>query len=158
MKKKNKSLLLILALGLLSMHLMASPTLPAIEKKRARILINQTAKIIKVAHKAVLSHRVYNGYLAKAIAHQHVAREFYEKGEYLRALYFSHRARWFAIRAIETNGGVVPLDSGYSESDATLFKDGPNDDELDYLLVKEHSKEKLLDEEIISQKPDVEVK
>ena len=128
------------------------------EKPRSKAIVNQTGKIVKEAFKIVKAKQTYNGYLAKAVAHQHVAMEYYEKGSYLQAIYFSRRARWFAIRAIQTNGGVVPADSGYLDSDALLFKDSPVDDELDYLLVKEHSSEKLLDEEIIDSKLKVEVK
>ncbi len=158
MKNMKTSILIIACLALLSGIIIANPKLFGIERQRSHIILSQTAVIINAAHKCVTEKKVYNGLLAKAIAHQHVARGYYEKMDYFKALYFSRRARAFAIKAIETNGCLVPADTGYLESDAKLFKDSPNDDELDYLLVKEHRREKLTDEEIINTKPDVDVK
>jgi hypothetical protein len=158
MKKIKTIIIALCCLSMIAGVAIARPTWLGIERQRSHIILSQTAVIIKSAHETVTRHKVYNGFLARAIAHQHVAREFYERQKYFEAMYYSRRARALAIKAIETNGGLVPADSGYLESDAEFFKNCPSDDELDATMMREHPKEKLKDEEIIKSKPDVDVK
>ncbi|HET6990018.1 MAG TPA: hypothetical protein VFJ43_01790 [Bacteroidia bacterium] len=102
------------------------------DKVHARRVIRRTAYVILAAQKKVQENKNYTGDLARAIAHQRYARKLYFRGEFLRAMHQSRRARQFAILAIQANKGTETADMKLDPQDEQVMKENPvNDADLD---------------------------
>jgi hypothetical protein len=102
------------------------------DRVHAKRVIRRTAVVILHAQKKVKEGKVYTGYLAKAVAHQRYARKLYMKGNFLRAMHQSRRARHFAILAIQANKGTETADLKLDKEDEQVMNDNPvSDAELD---------------------------
>ncbi|HTL82230.1 MAG TPA: hypothetical protein VL651_11020 [Bacteroidia bacterium] len=109
----------------------AQPRRPAVrhaDKVHARRVIRRTAYVILAAQKQEQINKVYTGDLARAIAHQRLARKLYFRGEFLRAMHQSRRARYFAILAYQANKGTVTSDMDLNKEDEQVMTDNPVDD------------------------------
>lgn len=102
------------------------------DKVHARRVIRRTAVVILAAQKKVKEGKVYTGNLARSVAHQRYARRLYLRGNYLRAMHQSRRARQFAILAIQANKGQETADMKYDKEDEAVMNDNPvSDADLD---------------------------
>jgi hypothetical protein len=156
--KKIKSIIVVLcSLAILSGTANARTLSYGNERERSKEILHRTAFVITEAHRTVNEHHVYTGDLARAIAHQHYARELYHSGEFLKAIYHSRRARALAVRAIEANHGIVPKDIGYTHEDEEFFRSAPPDNELDAHIRTAKPSEPMKDEDIIKLKIDVDL-
>lgn len=120
------------------------------DKVHSRRVIRRTAVVILAAQKKVKEGKVYTGNLAKAVAHQRYARKLYLRGNYLRAMHQSRRARQFAILAIQANKGQETADMKYDQEDEQVMNDNPvSDADLDQELDKEMPGYSTKDEDFV---------
>ncbi len=120
------------------------------DRVHARRVIRRTAGVILHAQKKVKEGKVYTGYLAKAVAHQRYARRLYMKGNYLRAMHQSRRARHFAILAIQANKGTETADLKLDKEDEQVMNDNPvSDAELDKELEEQMPGYSTKDEDFV---------
>lgn len=98
------------------------------DKVHARRVIRRTASVILIAQKKVQENKNYTGDLARAIAHQRYARKLYLRGEFLRAMHQSRRARYFAILSIQANKGTETADMKLDPEDEQVMNENPSSD------------------------------
>ncbi|GAB4150761.1 MAG: hypothetical protein Fur0041_23230 [Bacteroidia bacterium] len=124
---------------------------PKAQKIHARRVIRRTAIVIRRAHELVKENKVYTGNLARSIAHQRLARKLYFRGNYLRAMHQSRRARYFAVLAIQANKGTEPSGSAFEKEDQDLMDKNPvSDAELDKELDQEMPGYSKKDEDFVN--------
>lgn len=152
--KYIRPLLLLLVLVVGTTELNAQPRRPAVrhaDKVHARRVIRRTAYVILAAQKKVKENKVYTGDLARAIAHQRLARKLYFRGEFLRAMHQSRRARYFAILAIQANKGTETSDMKLDAQDDQVMNDNPvSDADLDAQLNTESPGYSQNDEDFVN--------
>jgi hypothetical protein len=108
------------------------------DKVHARRVIRRTAHVILIAQQKVKDGKVYTGDLARAVAHQRLARKLYFQGRFLRAMHQSRRARQFAVLAIQANKGTETADMKLDPEDEKVMADSTvSDADLDQELNKE---------------------
>ncbi len=98
------------------------------DKVHARRVIRRTAHVILMAQTKVKENKNYTGDLARAIAHQRLARKLYFQGKFLKAMHQSRRARYFAIQAIQANKGTETADMKLDPEDEGVMNDTPASD------------------------------
>lgn len=130
---------------------------PRVEKHHARKVLHRTSVVIFHAHKQVKLNKNYTGDLAKAIAHQKLAKKLYLKGKYYRAIHQSRVARIFAVKAIKANKGSMIEECKMTPEEEELMKNGPSDDDLIAELGKENPGAKYKDEDSIISEPDIDL-
>jgi hypothetical protein len=130
-----------------------------LQKAAAHRVLVKTAFVIRHAHKKVKENKVYTGNLARAMRHQKYARILYRKGNYVRAMHQSRRARYFALLAIKANKGEETSDMNFSKEDEEMMKkDAPSDSDLDKEVDNAMKNEPMKDEDIVNSDPDVDLK
>lgn len=100
------------------------PKRPAVrhaEKMHAKRVIRRTAIVIRHAQTCVQQNKNYTGDLARSIAHQRYARKLYFRGNYMRAMHQSRRARQLAILSIKANKGTEPADAKNEQEDEDIM-------------------------------------
>ena len=127
-------------------------------KNDAKKFINKTGLLILHAQKVVKEGKVYKGNLAKAIAHQTYAKKLYNNGNYLRAVYQSHVARFFAALAIVNNKQKVPNALQTSKQEGKDLGALPAQESLEKELQTEMPDLKYDDSAQLSITIDVEIK
>ncbi|TAL36118.1 MAG: hypothetical protein EPN93_09020 [Spirochaetes bacterium] len=115
----------------------------------ARKMIRRTGAVILLAQKKVRENRVFTGDLAKAAAHQKLARRLFREGHYLRAMFHTKRARALAVLAIRANRGADPSDADISADEAGAMGNAPADADLDLKLAADMPGEPVRDEDIV---------
>ena len=131
-------------------HPRAKAAVRQADKVHARRVIRKTAFVILAAQKQVKQGKVYTGDLARAVAHQRLARKLYFRGEFLRAMHQSRRARLLAIAAIKANKGTETSDMSLEKEDDQVMNDSPVDDAtLDKQLDQESPGYSTSDEDFV---------
>ena len=121
------------------------------DKVHARRVIRRTAYVIREAQQSEKDGKVYTGDLARAVAHQRYARKLYFRGEFLRAMHQSRRAREFAILAIQANKGTETDSMKYNAEDQKIMNDNPvSNSDLDSDLNKEMPGYSTKDEDFVN--------
>ncbi len=155
MKTLTKTLFLLFAFMTFFNVAEAQP----IMKMKAHRVLRRTAVVIVAAHKQVKEGKVYTGDLARAIAHQKLARKMFRRGMYARAIHHSRRARLLAAIAYKANKGAAEMqEAKLNAEEEELMKNAPSDDELEKELLKEEPQASLKDEDVIKTEPDVDQK
>jgi hypothetical protein len=112
----------------------AAPARPAPKNDRleadARRVIQRTALVLTQAQQAAGRGRRYQG-LARAIAHQQLARQLFGRGAYRDAINHSLRARDLAFGILRENAGKIRADLRWNEAEQGYAKERPADAELD---------------------------
>ena len=144
----------------LSVLLFFTSTLDAAGRGKllARGMIKRSAVVVFIAYKKVKENKNYTGDLARAIAHQKLAKKFYRRGEYFRAMHQTKRARWLAVQAIKANKGQEPKEGEMTRAEKTGTGKGPSDEKLDAELRQELPDEPARDQDILSSTPDMDIK
>jgi hypothetical protein len=150
----TKSNLLFFILLLLFLPLTAQKPVP---RDKALNVLLRTNRFIGHAHMAVSRGKVYTGNLGKAVKHQRYAKALFQKGNYLRAIQHSRRARLFALEAVKANK-VKPTSDASVTPEETEMMGTITDQELDADLTKDNVVE-LKDEDLVkNNKLELDVK
>jgi len=132
-------------------------SVPRDDRMKARHMIKKTAFVIRAAHKQVSEHKVYTGDLARAIAHQKFAKLLFQRGEYLRSMYQTKRARKLAVKAIMANKGKAPADAALTSEEELQTAKGPSEDQLTKELNASMPSEPMKDEAVMNGKLNIDV-
>jgi hypothetical protein len=155
---RKKSFIIVLQLLFIIFACSVFAARPMPERMKARLMIKRTAGVILIAYKQVKENKVYTGDLAKAISHQKFAKILFLKGEYIRAMHQTRRARVLAFKAIAANKGTVQKDSGLSEEEKKqLGSSGPTDQDVTAELNKALPNEPVKDEDVLGTLPDLDL-
>jgi hypothetical protein len=151
---------LLLVLSMLLLIAFTGPVFAGYLENRiaAKNMIRRTAFVIRVARRDVNEHRVYTGDLARAIAHQKLAKKLFADGEYMRAMHQTKWARHLAKKAIYANKGVVPGEANLTTEELSLTANSPSGEELDRDLHTAMPTEPTQDEAVLKFKSDEDIK
>jgi hypothetical protein len=128
-----------------------------VPRDKALNVLLRTNRFIGHAHMAVSRGKVYTGNLGKAVRHQRYAKALFLKGNYLRAIQHSRKARLHALAAVKANK-VKPTSDATITPEETAMMETVTDEELEAELTKENVAE-LKDEDLVkNNKLDLEVK
>lgn len=121
---------------------------PAMRMK-ARKVLKRTTVVIFAAHKKVKQNKVHTGHLARAVAHQRLAKRLFMRRKFRRAIAHSRYARRLAFIAIQKNKGTVDKSWEFNKEENEGMSDLPSDTELDKELKSEMPEAELSDEEVV---------
>lgn len=115
-------------------------------RDRADMSIKQTSFVLALGRQAVKTNKVYTGKLAKAHNHREFAVQLFKRGDFVRAIHHSQRARLLAGEAILANQGSVQQEWMKAE-DANLPGPKPSAQELEEELNQQFGVSVRSDEE-----------
>ena len=127
------SLLLISFLICATLHTANSQPL---RRHQARAYLNRTVLIIHEAKDQLNIGKNYTGEFARAVAHQKLARNLFQSGQFQKAIFHSHRARILAFATIKNNKGNLKEDFESTKEEEALQMNTPKEEELDRDLKK----------------------
>jgi hypothetical protein len=136
MKEINSYLKVITISLCILIRLEPSTMAQPIHKYQVKAYLNRTVLIIHEAKKQLNTGKNYTGDFAHAIAHQKLARNLFQNGQFQKAGFHSHRARVFAFAVIRDNKGLVNKEFVSTKEEENLEANRPKDDELDRSLLK----------------------
>jgi len=142
---KTSVIFILLAFFSLSMANGQQP----VAKDKAKNVLLKTNRLIGHAHMSVKRGKVYTGNLGKAVRHERYAKSLYEKGNYLRSIQHSRRARLLALEAIKANKVKPTSDANFTPEETELIGSAPTDKELEDELTTEKVAE-VKDEDLIN--------
>jgi HEPN domain-containing protein len=107
-------------------------------RPKAQDYLRHTAQIIHQVHREVsrLDSTQKSGKFAMAVAHQRMARNYYEVKDYKNALYHSHYAREMVIQVYMINNRMMPPKFQSTTDEMALIVNPPSEKELHKNLLK----------------------
>lgn len=102
-----------------------------VQRFHARHVIRRTVPVIVAAQVSLRQTRSFSGKFARAVFHQRLARAHYRRGNYVRAIAHSRRARMLAFECIRLNKGAIKSEWEFDQDELAVFDDLPDDKTLD---------------------------
>jgi|GEM_PF-3558827 hypothetical protein len=131
---------------------------PLADKVKVKNFLLKTNRTIGFAHMVVKKTKNYTGKLSQSVAHERLAKKYYNDGQLEKSLHHSYRARFLASEVISESNAKPPMDASFTAEEQQLTSGKPSDQELDEELAKELPEStSLKDEDLLSGNLDIEI-